>query len=106
ARILQPLAERPQDPDPLAQFFLAILLDTNQGVYGDPFHACTLYLRAATPANPFMSQSSALAQHLQMSIVVGPDAPPLCSTEIDDRMPPVALRTDSAAPRAEARLDE
>lgn len=58
-RILRPLADDAARPDPVAQFLLAILYDTGHG--GDSLRACGLFLRAATPANPFMEQSSAIA---------------------------------------------
>jgi len=55
ARILRPLADPAAPPDPVAQFLLAILYDTGHG--GDTARACGLFLRAATPANPFREQS-------------------------------------------------
>jgi hypothetical protein len=96
-RLLQPLAERTQDADPLAQFFLAILSNTGRGVDGNPIETCTLFLRAATPANPFMNQSLALADDIRRSVVVGPDAPALCTVERDDRVPPITIRTAAAS---------
>jgi len=59
-RILGPLADAP-DPDPLAQFFLGALYDTNSGVPGDPMRACGLYLKSARSANPLASEAIALA---------------------------------------------
>jgi hypothetical protein len=56
ARILRPLADDTARPDPAAQFLLAILYDTGHG--GDNGRACGLFLRAATPANPFREQSA------------------------------------------------
>lgn len=52
-RILRPLADEdgPQ-PDPLAQFFMAILYDAGQCVPRNPVRACGLFLSAAKPANP------------------------------------------------------
>jgi mRNA interferase HicA len=58
ARILRPLADDTARPDPVAQFFLAILYDTGHG--GDNARACGLFLRAATPANPFREQSATI----------------------------------------------
>lgn len=58
-RILQPLADDTAHPDPVAQFFLAILTDT--GHTGDNQRACGLFLRAAARPNPFAAQSAALA---------------------------------------------
>src|SRR5882762_2869118 len=57
ARILQPLAEAVPEPDPLAQYFLAMLYDSGRGVARDMIQACGLYMRAGKPANPFMSQA-------------------------------------------------
>jgi len=58
-RILQPLADNTAHPDPVAQFFLAVLTDT--GHTGDNQRACGLFLRAAAQPNPFAAQSAALA---------------------------------------------
>jgi hypothetical protein len=58
ARILRPLADDTARPDPAAQFLLAILYDTGHG--GDNGRACGLFLRAATPANPFREQSATI----------------------------------------------
>lgn len=60
-RILRPLADDPgrPDPDPVAQFFLAILHDT--GHTGNNARACGLFLRVAAGANPFSDQAAALA---------------------------------------------
>lgn len=63
ARILRPLADGVARPDPVAQFLLAILYDTGHG--GDNTRACGLFLRAATPANPFMEQSSTIGALLR-----------------------------------------
>ena len=41
ARILKPHAEGPSPPDPIAQFFLALLYDSGRGVARDQLHACT-----------------------------------------------------------------
>jgi hypothetical protein len=62
-RILRPLADDSARPDPVAQFLLAILYDTGHG--GDNIRACGLFLRAATPANPFMEQSSTIGTLLR-----------------------------------------
>jgi hypothetical protein len=62
ARILQPLAKNVSQPDPLAQFFMAILYDSGRGVDPDSMRACGLFQNAAKPANPFMYQSQLLAE--------------------------------------------
>jgi hypothetical protein len=61
ARILRPLAEAAREPDPLAQFFLATLYETGEGVARNHIRACGLYLKAAAVSNPVAGQSAALA---------------------------------------------
>ncbi len=39
ARILQPLADAVPEPDPLAQYFMAMLYDSGRGVVRDMFQA-------------------------------------------------------------------
>jgi hypothetical protein len=58
-RILQPLGDNAAHPDPVAQFFLAVLTDT--GHTGDNQRACGLFLRAATAPTPFATQAAGLA---------------------------------------------
>lgn len=58
-QILQPLADNVPHPDPVAQFFLAVLTDT--GHTGDNQRACGLFLRAATAPTPFATQAAGLA---------------------------------------------
>jgi hypothetical protein len=62
ARILRPLADNTAQSDPFAQFLMAILYDTGQGVERNLFRACGLFLDAAKPANPLMQQSSQLSK--------------------------------------------
>ena len=56
----------PARPDPVAQFFLAFLYDSGQGVQRDQLRACGLFASAATLANPFSEQSAAIAALLRM----------------------------------------
>ena len=65
ARILRPLADEATPPDPVAQFFLAILYQTGQGVTGDMLRACSLFLSAARQPHPFAEQSAAIAAVLR-----------------------------------------
>ena len=58
-RILRPLADEAARPDPVAQFFLAVLDDAGNG--GISARACGLFLRAAARPNPFSEQAAALA---------------------------------------------
>ena len=61
ARILRPLADDADRPDPVAQFFLATLYDTGHGVVPDQARACGLFLRAARSPHPISAQSAAIA---------------------------------------------
>jgi hypothetical protein len=83
-RILRPLADEdaPQ-PDPLAQYFMAMLYDSGQGVSRNSDRACGLYLSAAKPANPLMSESLELAQFIQAQS--GPFGAHRCSSASADR---------------------
>jgi len=79
ARILRPLADDAARPDPVAQFFLAILYHTAKGVRSDEGRACGLYLRSAAQAHPFAEQSAALARYIQEQL--GGAASLLCLPE-------------------------
>lgn len=65
AQILRPLADDAAAPDPVAQFFLAVLYNSGQGVGRDEARACGLFLRAATGAHPFSDQSAAIATSMR-----------------------------------------
>jgi TPR repeat protein len=52
ARILRPLADDPARPDPVAEFFLAILYDTGRGVQRDMGRACALFLHSSAASHP------------------------------------------------------
>jgi hypothetical protein len=65
ARVLRPLADDTARPDPVAQFFLAVLYDTGQGVGRDEARACGLFLRASQRAHPFAEQSAAIAAFMR-----------------------------------------
>jgi hypothetical protein len=65
ARILSPLAEGSDDPDPTAQFFMGMLYGAGKGVPRDSIRACSLFAAAAKPSNPFMESSSAVAATMQ-----------------------------------------
>jgi hypothetical protein len=84
ARILRPLAdEAATQPDPLAQYFMAMLYDSGLGVTANQFRACALYQSAAKPDNPLMAQSRAAAEFIQTSLgLVGVHA---CSSAPADR---------------------
>ena len=64
-RILKPLADDFEHPDPVAQFFLAVLYETGQGVGRDEGRACGLFLRSASREHPFTEQSAALASYFR-----------------------------------------
>ena len=90
ARILRPLADNAAQPDPAAQFLLAILYDTGRGVARDGSRACGLFLDAAKPANPFMQQASQLSNLAREQF--GPAASMLCvSGAVWTDHPPVVL---------------
>ena len=65
ARILRPLAEEASQPDPIAQFFMAMLYGSGQGADMDPIQACPLFLRSARSPNPFTNQALTLARALE-----------------------------------------
>jgi len=65
ARILRPLAEDSPQPDPVAQFFMATLYASGNGVPRSDLKACGLYLSASTPANPLMNQALELVRTFQ-----------------------------------------
>ena len=91
ARILRPLADNASSqPDPAAQFLLAILYDTGRGVPRDGSRACGLFLDAVKPANPFMQSASQLSN---VSIEqFGPAASMLCAAgAVWTDSPPVVL---------------
>jgi hypothetical protein len=72
-RILRPLAEDEPQPDPLAQFFLAMLYASGSGVAINQMKACGLYLASARPDNPLADQASSVARHIQ-AVSLGPMA--------------------------------
>lgn len=69
-RILRPLADDPARPDPVAQFFLAVLYDTGH-VGGTNTRACALFQRAAARTNPFSGQAAQLAESVQEELGAG-----------------------------------
>ena len=66
AGILRPLAEDTPRPDPLALFFMATLYHSGHGVGLNQIRACGLYLRAAIPTNPLLTQSLAPTQMIHL----------------------------------------
>ena len=77
-RILRPLADDAR-PDPVAQFFLAILYDTGQGVQRDMGRACALFHRSSAAPHPFSEQAAGIAA--QMRELLGDGASMLCVAE-------------------------
>ena len=86
ARILRPLANDAAQPDPVAQFFLAILYHSGQGVGRDELRACSLFASAATRVNPFSEQSAAIVGMIQAS-----SGPPLCVPDSWRGGPPLSF---------------
>ena len=75
AQILRPLAEAPQSSDGIAQFLMAILYDTGQGVGRSAALACGLFQKAAAGTGPFVDQATLLARALRQEMKPGA---PLC----------------------------
>jgi TPR repeat protein len=76
ARLLRPLADNAAQPDPAAQFLLAILYDTGRGVGRNMSRACGLFLDAVRSANPLMQHASRLSNVALEEF--GPAASMLC----------------------------
>ena len=69
ADILKPIAERPWQPDHVAEFFMAALYETGLGVPTDPLRACALYVRASeSDATPLGVQAMTLVRTRQESL--------------------------------------
>jgi hypothetical protein len=68
ARILRPLAGDTARPDGVAQFFLAILYHSGQGVRLDELRACGLFVAAATREHPFSEQAAAIAALMRIEL--------------------------------------
>ena len=64
AKVLEPLAQDSSKPDPAAQFLLAILYDTGEGVPRNAMRACGLYRQAGSATSPFMQQAAELGRML------------------------------------------
>ncbi len=79
ARILRPLADDMSRPDPVAQFFLAMLYDSGQGVGLNMQRACSLFLKSAGRESPFQQQSAAIAAEMRARLGGGADL--LCVAE-------------------------
>jgi hypothetical protein len=103
-RILRPLAEDAPQPDPLAQFFMAMLYESGHGVARNQTRACGLYLNAAKPANPLMSQSLDLARSLQEHF--GGAAAAFCDAASTFRSDPAPPRTFTLAQDHWVTIDE
>jgi hypothetical protein len=78
-RILRPLADDPARPDPVAQFFLAILYNSGLGVQGDMGRACALFLRSSAASHPFSEQAAGIAAHMRE--LLGDGASMMCVAE-------------------------
>ena len=93
ADILKPIAEDWRTADSAAQFFVAGLYETGQGVPADPLRACALYLRAASNQNqPFGREAEALFMRYSAR---GPDffdrCQRLASTRFDNGFEPATF---------------
>ena len=65
ARILEPLADDPQRPDPVAAFLMATLYDSGRGVERNNMRACGLFLKAAATQGPFEEQAVSLSRAMR-----------------------------------------
>jgi TPR repeat protein len=74
---LRPLAEDSTKPDPAAQFLLAILYDTGQGVPRNVPRACGLYRQVARMDGPFTGTAETLGRMLHED---SPVPEQMCST--------------------------
>jgi hypothetical protein len=104
ARILRPLAEDAPQPDPIAQFFMAMLYESGRGVASNKMRACGLYLNAAKPANPLMNQSLDLARSIQDQF--GGAAAAVCDAASAFRSRPAPPTTFTLAPDHWVTIDE
>jgi hypothetical protein len=75
-RILQPLAYDAARPDPVAQFFLAILFEAGHGGGAGRASACGLFLQSGAQTHPFSEQSAAIAAFMRGAL--GGSASLLC----------------------------
>ena len=70
-QILGPLAEAPQSSDGIAQFLMAMLYDTGEGVGRSTALACGLFQKAAGGTGPFVDQAALLARALREETTPG-----------------------------------
>jgi len=94
AGILKPIAEGWRQPDPMAQFFMATLYETGQGVPQDPLRACALYARASWVfEHPFGAQAGKLFKTLMRAHGTEwiQDCQLLADIGFDHRFEPVTL---------------
>lgn len=100
--ILKPIAERPQEPDEVAAFFMAMLYDSGHGVPLDRFRACALYLRTwSTRKDAAVDPFGRLAHELFRPPVLFPNdnesietCEHLAATGFDERLQPVTFQLE------------
>jgi len=93
-RILRPLADNPERPDPVAQFFVGILYEAGAGVRRDAGRACGLFLRSSASEHPFSQQAAAFAALIAQQL--GEQARILCvANERWQGGPPLSVVLDS-----------
>ena len=78
-RILKPLGEGTSQPDPVAQFFLALLYESGRGVGRDELRACSLYASAAAATSPLASLSHEIFQRIAGSYAGAPASASVCA---------------------------
>jgi hypothetical protein len=96
-RILRPLAEEAADPDPLAQYFMAMLYESGHGVARDWARACGLYLNSAKPGNALRTQALDLARSIYEQF--GRQAAESCEVAAAFPTPPAPPVTLTLAPQ-------
>lgn len=80
AGILKPLAEGTSRPDPVAQFFLALLYDSGRGVARNQLRACSLYSSAASAPGPLAAQAQEIVQAIAEPYAAAPAYAAVCAS--------------------------
>jgi Sel1 repeat len=96
-RILTPFAEDAQNPDPIAQFFLAAMYDSGRGAARNPFRACGFYMSAASVPHLLTRQARDIAEGIREPFASGRGRDEACSTAAtisSSPIPPATLMID------------
>jgi hypothetical protein len=92
-RVLQPLADRTPDPDPLAQFFVAVIFHIPGGGAVDPIRGCAYYVKSRSAAHPLSDQADWLLEATYRELT--PEMRTMCDAAVTGvwRQPPPAMFT-------------